>query len=74
MRANMLQAFFPAVGPNSRTRGHRLKLAKHTSIHRVCTQLFLSQIVNSYNKLANETFTAESVDVFKWRLMLIDFS
>ena len=37
-------------------------------IPRACTQFFSSCMVNSCNKLSNETVTAESVDVFNQRL------
>ena len=68
MTANILPALFPTVGPNSRTRGHYLKLVKQPTLSRVHTQFFSSRIVNSWNKLSEETVTAESVDIFKRRL------
>jgi hypothetical protein len=68
MRANTLPALFSTVGPSSRTRGHDLKLVMQSTISRVYPQFFSSQIVKSWYKLSKETFTAESVDVFKQRL------
>ena len=34
----------------------------------LCTQFFSSRAINSWNKLSEETITAESLDIFKQTL------
>ena len=68
MRVNTLPALFPTVGFDSRTRGHQLKIVKHPTLSRVCTQFFSSRIVNSWNRLTEETDTAKNVDIIKQKL------
>ena len=66
MKANTLPALFSTVSLNSIARGHHLKLVKQSTIPRACTQFFPLWIVHSWNKLFNETVTAEFV--FKQRM------
>ena len=68
MRANTLPALISTVGPNSRNKDHHLKLFKQSTISRVYTQFYFSQIVKNLNKLSEKTATTESVDIFKQRL------
>ena len=58
--------FDPA--PSTRTRGHRLKVAKKAAISRVRRNHFAARVVTDWNALPEEVVSAPSVNAFKNRL------
>ena len=67
MSAIKLQDMFQLV-PDSRTRGHPLKLYKHRSRLDLRRHFFSERVVDRWNSLDEDTVSSASVNAFKSRL------